>query len=95
MSTVNMTTGQKTISAPYNQPISSNRTISKIRTLALCALTIYTIANVPTASAGIISGLVTLGGCVGAGILFPASLFWAAAPCYDLTMVATINPMLP
>jgi hypothetical protein len=34
-------------------------------------------------------------GCVGAGILFPANLFWAAAPCYELTMIATANPLLP
>ena len=72
-----------------------SRLISNVTKLALSVFTIYAIASVPTASAGIFSGLITLGGCVGAGILFPASLFWTAAPCYELTILATANPLLP
>jgi hypothetical protein len=68
---------------------------SKASKVALIAFATYAISNVPVASAGLFSGLVTLGGCVGAGILFPANLFWAAAPCYELTMLATANPLLP
>lgn len=51
--------------------------------------------NVLGTDGGLFSGIATLVGCVGAGIICPASLFWAAAPCAEFTMVALANPLLP
>ena len=78
------------ISMPTPQRILNN--VSKI---ALPAIALATALYLPGADAGIFSGVIVGLGCVGAGIVCPASLFWAAAPCYDAAMLATINPLLP
>lgn len=69
--------------------------MKKVSKVALGALAMMAIANVPTASAGIFSGIATLVGCVGLGVAFPANLVFAAAPCYELTLLATANPLIP
>lgn len=69
--------------------------ISKATKIALPVIALVAASHLSGVDAGIFSGVVVGLGCVGAGVVFPASLFWGAAPCYEAAMLATANPLIP
>jgi hypothetical protein len=66
-----------------------------IQKIALPTIALAAAICLPSAEGGLLSGVVTAGLCFGAGLYNPASLFWAAAPCYEAAMWATVHPLLP
>lgn len=69
--------------------------LKNIAKIVLPAIALAGMGALPVADAGIFSGIAVAAGCVGMGVIFPASLFWSAAPCYDVAMLATVNPLIP
>ncbi len=94
-----ITTPTSSIATNFSQTLSLFPKISittkKVCQIALVTLAAYGIENLPVTSAGIWSGIGTAVVCIGGGLLFPASAFWGAAPCYEATLWATANPLIP
>lgn len=74
---------------------STNLFLKKITKIALPAIALVAVSCLPVVEGGIYSGVLAGGTCVIAGFLWPTSLFWAAAPCYEAAMWATANPLIP
>lgn len=73
----------------------TERVIRNAHKVAIPAIALAGLASIPGVEGGFLSGTIVAVGCFGAAALYPANLFWAAAPCAELTMIATANPLIP
>lgn len=74
---------------------SPSQIFKNVTKIALPTIALVGAVIISKAEAGWLSGIGVGVGCVGMGVLFPQSLFWSAAPCYEAAMWATVNPLLP